>query len=48
MLNLQFIPKPYRSLAIIAGAAIAGLTIYKYIQEIKINKERLDDYKAAE
>lgn len=48
MLNLQFIPKPYRGIAILAGAAIAGLTIYKLYTDIKLNKERLEDYEAAE
>ena len=44
MLPFSIIPKEYRGVAILVGAAIAGLTMYKLYTDIQINKERLDDY----
>lgn len=42
------IPKEYRGLALLVGGTIAVLTVYKLYTDIKINREKIEDYEAAE
>ena len=42
---LSMIPKNYKNLAIGIAGTIAVLTIVKYVYDIKLTKERLEDLK---